>query len=163
MINRKVRSLPKRKTPVEKLVEDSYDEVMGTEDFEEDGYEDYAESEYYAEAPSSFQSRKPQKESETKYRKRYIIRSTVVDKFTIPRKRVLLTPSMCDTHGCGFDVATKNGFIDWYEVPKRERSRILNALAEHKRIAHNNSENYIIDEKDMPVRWLGYEHGLKGV
>jgi hypothetical protein len=152
VIKRKSMPLPRRKSPVEKLVEDSYDEVL-------QGYE---EDEYEAEAPSSFQSRKSKAVKEPK-RKRYIIRATVVDKYTIHRKRVLLTPSMCDTHGCAFDIAAKNGFGDWDGVPRSERWRILQALEEHKRLAHNNSENYIIEEHQIPTRWLGGEHGLKAV
>jgi hypothetical protein len=150
VINRKSRPLPRKKSPVEQLVEDSYDEVM-------EGYEEKD----YAEAPSSFQSRR--KATEEKYRKRYIIRATVIDKYSIYRTRVLMTPSMCDVHGCNFDIATKNGFDGYDDVPRSERKRILEALQAHKDLAHNNSENYIIEEKDMPTRWLGTERGLKGI
>ena len=148
VINRKSHPLPRSKSPIEKLVEDSYDEVM-----------DEAYEEEYAPAPSSFRSRETAKTK--KVPKRFIIRATVVDKFTIIRKRVQMTPSMCDVHGCNFDIAEKNHFGSWRGVPHWERKRLLEALEEHKQIAHNNSENYIITEDQMPTRWLGSERGLK--
>jgi hypothetical protein len=70
---------------------------------------------------------------------------------------------MCTINGCPFDVAEKNGFGSWDRVPRAERPFILEALEEHKEKAHNKSEDYIVEESQLPTRWLGSERGLKDI
>lgn len=96
----------------------------------------------------------------SKPKRRFIISQTIVDKFTIPRKRELLVPSRCII--CQFDIAKKNN-TTWEDVPEHVRPRMLEALEKHVEMAHNQSENLIIDEDQMPTRWLGPERGLKDI
>ena len=94
--------------------------------------------------------------------RQYITTSTQPDKFTIVRKRELLTPSRCTVMGCQFDIAKKNGYPEgWETVPHRERRLMVEALKQHVVVAHNRSEDYIIDESVLPKRWLSAERGLK--
>lgn len=85
-------------------------------------------------------------------RKRFIIRSWIIDKFTTKRKRIELTPSVCDV--CAFDVAEKlHG--NWHHVPDNKKADILLALAEHKREAHPVKEDLIVFEDEIAKEWLG--------
>ena len=86
-------------------------------------------------------------------KKRLILHSIRIDMFTVKRSRIVLTPSMCDTPGCNYDSASKFGGYDY--APKSEHSILLEVLAEHKKVAHNKSEEYIIYEDDLPSQWLG--------
>ena len=38
---------------------------------------------------------------------------------------------------------------------------MVEALKQHVVVAHNRSEDYIIDESVLPKRWLSDERGLK--
>ena len=85
-------------------------------------------------------------------RKRFIIRSWIIDKFTTKRKRIELTPSVCDV--CAFDVAeAKHG--NWHHTPDIHKADILLALAEHKREAHPIKEDLIVFEDEIATQWLG--------
>jgi len=88
----------------------------------------------------------------TPKKKRFIIRSWIIDKFTTKRKRVELTPSVCDV--CAFDIAAeKHG--NWDGVPEARKADVLQAVIEHKREMHPIREDLIVDEDDMPQQWLG--------
>lgn len=151
------------RTPTERVIEDTYDEFFPDEAEEYEDLDDYEDEPVRPKRRSSFDSLETAAERVPNPQNRYIVRAVVVDKFTIPRKRVLLTPSMCDVHGCNFDIAEKNDYGNWQGVPRRERKALLEALEEHKEKAHNNSEDYIITEDQMPTRWLGAERGLKDI
>jgi len=85
-------------------------------------------------------------------RKRFIIRSWIIDKFTTKRKRIELTPSVCDV--CAFDVAEeKHG--NWYKVPDFKKADVLQAVIEHKREAHPVKEDLIVFEDEIATQWLG--------
>lgn len=85
-------------------------------------------------------------------RKRFIIRSWIIDKFTTKRKRIELTPSVCDI--CAFDVAeSKHG--NWHHVPDINKADVLLALSEHKREAHPVKEDLIVFEDEIATQWLG--------
>lgn len=113
---------------------------------------------------SSFEELEPMVQEPRPSGRKFITSSYVVDKFTVKRTRELLTPSRCTTPGCNFDIAKHNGFLrGWNSVPARERPLLLEALNEHVQMIHNRSEEFIIDEEEMPKRWLGAERGLKGL
>jgi hypothetical protein len=85
-------------------------------------------------------------------KKRFIIRSWIIDKFTTKRKRIELTPSVCDI--CAFDVAeAKHG--KWDAVPDFKKSDVLLALQEHKREQHPVKEDLIVTEDELATEWLG--------
>lgn len=85
-------------------------------------------------------------------RKRFIVRSWIIDKFTTKRKRIELTPSVCDV--CAFDVAqAKHG--NWYHVPDFNKADVLIALQEHKKEAHPVKEDLIVFEDEIAKQWLG--------
>jgi hypothetical protein len=85
-------------------------------------------------------------------RKRFIIRSWIIDKFTTKRKRIELTPSVCDV--CAFDVAeAKHG--NWHHVPDINKADVLMALTEHKRDQHPVKEDLIVFEDEIATQWLG--------
>jgi hypothetical protein len=84
--------------------------------------------------------------------RKFITKETVIDKFNILRRRVELTPSVCDV--CAFDIAAKH-FGDWYKVPESEKDKIKKAVIEHKRVVHPLNQNLIVDESEIPKTWLG--------
>jgi hypothetical protein len=86
----------------------------------------------------------------------FILQSKPVDRFTTIRRRIPLTPSMCTVNGCSFDIATKNGYVDgWSSVPQDQRGLLLQALQEHVKFVHTNSQAHIVEESELPTRWLG--------
>jgi hypothetical protein len=85
----------------------------------------------------------------------FILQRRKIDNFNVICRRVLLTPSMCTVNGCSFDIAVKNGFSGWNEVPVEERKMMLVALAEHVKVVHTSSQAHIIKESELPTRWLG--------
>jgi hypothetical protein len=100
----------------------------------------------------SVQLTDPIEKSPTPKKKKMIIRSWIIDKFTTKKIRVELTPSVCDV--CAFDIAAeKHG--NWYGVPDSKKADVLQAVIEHKREVHPVKEDLIIDEDDMPQQWLG--------
>lgn len=93
------------------------------------------------------------KEEEPKEVKRYILRETKVDRFTILRKRVLLTPSVCDE--CALDIRELNNIKPEYDkLPGEVQAKLKLAIAEHKKAAHDSSQRKIITEDQMPVAFL---------
>lgn len=85
-------------------------------------------------------------------KRRFIIRSQIIDKYTTKRIRIELTPSVCDV--CAFDVAAEK-HKDWYGVPEFKKADVLQAVIEHKREAHPTREDLIVNEDELPTQWLG--------
>lgn len=85
--------------------------------------------------------------------RRLIIRSTVIDSKNTKRERIVLTPSMCTRQGCRFDASSRFG--GWENVPDNQRSVIADVLIQHDKVAHNFSEDLIVDEANLPTQWLG--------
>lgn len=85
-------------------------------------------------------------------KRRFITRQARIDKFNVSRRRVELTPSVCDV--CAFDVAEKY-FGSWHQVPLEEREKIQKALEMHKKTVHTTADNLIVDEDELPTKWLG--------
>ena len=96
--------------------------------------------------------------SEVTPKRRFITKSTIIDKFTIKRDRVELTPSVCDV--CAIDIAIVNKFHGWNGVPDDAKEGIKKALAEHKKVVHTSAEQLIVDEDQMPKSWLGNRAGV---
>lgn len=87
--------------------------------------------------------------------KLYKITEIKVTSHLIKRKRVEMTPSMCDVPGCQFDSAKANGFpTGYYAVPPSKRQIFATLVDRHKKKYHNRSEEFIIAGKDMPRMWL---------
>jgi hypothetical protein len=108
----------------------------------------------------SFQQpvREDVKAEDFKVSRKFIMKRIVIDKFTTKAIRVPLTPSTCDT--CGFDVAEKN-FGEWDHSPLDQRSILITALQAHKKMYHSVSDQLIIDESQLPTRWLGNKGSMK--
>ena len=104
---------------------------------------------------SSFSSQ-PRVEDPNAPKKKLILRSTVIDKFTTKRKRVELTPSMCTKGQCQFDIAKANGYPDGYHsVPVQFREAMLEALQQHIAHFHTLADELIVEEDTAPTMWLG--------
>lgn len=99
----------------------------------------------------SFNKTEVKTKSKTPQRK-FITKEIIIDKFNTKRMQIELTPSVCDV--CAFDVAAKY-FGTWHQVPNSEREKVQKAVIEHKRIVHPLNQNLIMDEDQIPTRWLG--------
>lgn len=86
--------------------------------------------------------------------KKYIRKETVIDKFSVKRERVELSPTMCTKPHCSFDIAKKNN-LDWNRLSESKKQELLEALEAHVQEAHSVSEDVIIDQDQMPTNWLG--------
>lgn len=86
-------------------------------------------------------------------KKRYIISTTPVDKFTKLRKRILLTPAVCEI--CGFDLLTRNELPAWDDLTPEEKQYAIKSIEEHKEKYHSTSNAQIVDEDELPEHWLG--------
>lgn len=84
--------------------------------------------------------------------RRWIIKPTQIDKFTILRKRVLITGCVCED--CGFDFCERNGFPPWDDLDSGQRAVVKQALVEHRKL-HSVAENQIITEDDPVQNNLG--------
>jgi transcription initiation factor TFIID subunit TAF12 len=102
------------------------------------------------------QKRKPKPQPEVvtpeEPKKRWIVKETPIDKFTILRKRVLLTGCVCED--CGFNFCERNGFPEWETLDIGQRTVVEQALKEHKKL-HTVAENKIITEGDDVQNNLG--------
>lgn len=85
--------------------------------------------------------------------KEFILRKTIIDKFTTICDRVELTPSMCRV--CALDIAQFNGLGNWYKVPEDRKSSILAALGEHMKLVHPVREDLIVTQSQLRGEWLG--------
>lgn len=83
----------------------------------------------------------------------YIIKETQIDKFTIKRERVKITPAVCDK--CGFDVSLRNNLGKYEDMTPVMRQQVQDAIAEHKKLVHTVAEDLIVSEDQLPTQWLG--------
>lgn len=94
-----------------------------------------------------------QEEVENPDEARYIINSKTIDKHTVKRTRVKLTPAVCEK--CGFDIvgtAFEQGKLDTNEydlLPQNIKIAVEQALKQHKQIAHSVADNLIISESQL--------------
>ncbi len=87
-----------------------------------------------------------------KPKRRFILYSRPIDKFTIKRTRVLLTPAVCDV--CGLDLGAHNGLPTYDEMPSDIQAKIRLTVERHKKEFHSIAENLIVDEDQMPTEFL---------
>jgi hypothetical protein len=94
--------------------------------------------------------------------RRFVIRERQVDRFTVIRKRVELTPAVCDV--CGTDFVTVNRshlsvngeLPDSFEdLSDQQKSDMKALVAEHKRLHHTAADRHIVTESELPREWLG--------
>lgn len=90
-------------------------------------------------------------------KRRFIIKTVFIDKYSKKASRIELTPSVCDT--CAFDVAAKD-FGSWHKVPDDQKEIIKRALEVHKKEVHTLAEQRIVDEDQLPTKWLGAKGGV---
>lgn len=87
---------------------------------------------------------------------RYIMHSTPIDKHTVKRTRILVTPGVCTK--CGFDavgLAYKQNKIPtslFSELSPEIQEIMKQVVIRHKIVAHTEAEELIITEK--PREWL---------
>ena len=84
--------------------------------------------------------------------KKYVIKSSFVDKYNIVRIRVLLTGCVCED--CGFDFCERNGFPEWGDLDDGQRAVVTQAMKEHKKL-HTVSQHRIVTEEEMVENNLG--------
>lgn len=84
---------------------------------------------------------------------KYIINSKQIDKVTVLRKRVLLTPAVCDI--CGFDLCEANKLKPYAEMSPAEQKAAREAIDEHKSRFHAPATAQIVEEDQLPKAWLG--------
>lgn len=88
--------------------------------------------------------------------KQYIINEKRIDKLTVKRTRVEITPAVCDT--CGLDllaVAHKQNKVatkEYNELPDDYKVIFTQVVARHKAQLHSESEKLIVSQK--PKQWL---------
>lgn len=85
-------------------------------------------------------------------KKKFITKEIQIDKFNVLRRRVELTPSVCDI--CAFDIAAKR-FGNWNGVPEAEKDKVIEAVEKHKQVVHPINMNMIVDEEQIATQWLG--------
>ena len=95
----------------------------------------------------------PEKEEENPDEAKYIIHSKTIDKHTIKRTRIKLTPAVCDT--CGFDVLklayeqNKISSANWDDLTIDVQRGLEQAKIRHKQLAHTAADNLIITESQL--------------
>lgn len=77
---------------------------------------------------------------------KYVIRAIHADKYTVVRKRVLLTPAVCEK--CGVDLCELNGLPPYDELDDEQRLRVESALARHMK-RHSLAEEPILTKKQI--------------
>ena len=79
--------------------------------------------------------------------KRYIIKKVEVDNFTVVRKRVLLTPAVCNQ--CAFDICEHHSLGDYEELDPKTKLQIKQAINQHKILYHPASSKHIVSAREM--------------
>ena len=83
----------------------------------------------------------------------YIIKETIIDKYSVKRERVKITPAVCDK--CGFDVSARNGLGHYDDMSPVLQEQVRGAIAEHKSMVHTIAQDLIVKESELPTKWLG--------
>jgi len=84
---------------------------------------------------------------------RYIIKETIIDKYSVKRERVKITPAVCDK--CGFDVSARNGLGEYDRMSPVLQAQVQGAIAEHKSLVHTTAQDLIVTQSELPTKWLG--------
>jgi hypothetical protein len=98
-------------------------------------------------------------------KRRFILQEIPTSQFTVVRRRVELTPSMCTVRGCGFDAAKEVGFPGGWKTINQDQplpdgrklgEAILGVLNVHRDTAHALETSHIISEDEMLNKtWAG--------
>jgi hypothetical protein len=88
-----------------------------------------------------------------KPQRRWIISSTKIDSKNVLRRRVLITPAICEK--CGFDFLYTNKLPAWDQLNEREQDKVREALEAHDAAAHQVENQLIITDDEKPTQWLG--------
>lgn len=105
-------------------------------------------------------------EAPSESKRRFILQEVRIDNYTLLRRRVELTPSMCTHRGCAFDAAKEVGFKSgWNSVPHDQQlpqgrtlgQAILGVLENHQAFAHALDQSHIITEDELKRQkgWAG--------
>lgn len=86
-------------------------------------------------------------------KRRFITFSKQIDKFNIIRKRVELTPAVCDV--CGFDLGHHNNLGPFSEMDQQTQAAVKKAIQKHKDEFHNKADALIVNEDELPTQYLG--------
>lgn len=86
-----------------------------------------------------------------------VVRSLVIDRKTVKRKRIVLTRSMCRQPNCSYDAAVHMGYPAYKNVPTKRREEIASMLEVHKATAHSFNDGHIIFSGDLQTQFFGVD------
>lgn len=96
----------------------------------------------------------PEKKEKTKY----IITTRKVDKFNLIRKRVPVSPAICQK--CGEDLLALNKITEpWDDLPKSQQDALLMCMKDHEAKVHSKTSALIVEEDEIAGAWLGEKRG----
>lgn len=84
---------------------------------------------------------------------RYVLHAVPVDRFTVKRTRVRLTPAVC-TH-CGTDICAVNNLGDYEKLSDEVKVRVQRALDKHKELYHTKAEAKVVRARELPKANVG--------
>lgn len=85
--------------------------------------------------------------------KHFIINEKRVDKHTLIRTRIPLTPAVCDV--CGLDLIVNTGLETTYDqMTSEEKRRVADAVVKHKELVHTPHSKLIVTEDEIPTSYL---------
>lgn len=135
-VKTKVRAKAKKEVEVEEALEVYEDEVenMSDEDLENEDYYDEEEEDLILFEGERSSDNGVQEEEEEDLDE-YIIVEKVVDKFTIPRSRRKITPSV--SRLSGQDICEINNLPPWDELPDAMKVRVKRAVKQHDELINS--------------------------
>jgi len=77
----------------------------------------------------------------------YIVKKTFVDTHTVFRKRVRLTPAVCNM--CAFDICEHHNLGIYEDLPPETKLQLKQAIRQHKILYHPTSSNDIVSASQM--------------
>lgn len=84
----------------------------------------------------------------------FIINEKKIDKFTIKRTRIVLTPAVCEV--CGLDLIENIGGETQYdEMTNGEQEKVREAVQKHKELLHAPASKLIVTRDQVPTSYLG--------
>ena len=91
-------------------------------------------------------------------KRKFIITTRRVDKFNIIRKRVLLSPAICQK--CGEDLLALNKIEEpWDDLAPAHQDAIKGAMKDHVTKTHTRAQALIVNEDEIAGAWLGEKRG----
>lgn len=127
---------------IEEDVETEVEEIESGEEELEIPEDDYV--------PATPVRRKPLKQGRP-----MVVRQTAPDSYTVVRRRVPLTKSMCKKPGCNYDAAVSLGYKEYKNVPPNRRQEAIDLLNKHTEFVHTANQEHITFESDLETEFLG--------